>query len=70
MKLSLSDTLIKMWEKTLHSFLSHPTYPHLCVPPQGIGTRLMYNVIDAAIADSKVTKILLNVHSNDVMAMK
>lgn len=36
---------------------------------KGVGTKLMNEVVDAAIADHLVTKILLNVHVNDTSAM-
>lgn len=36
---------------------------------QGVGTKLMNEVIEAAIGDPFVTKILLNVHKNDTGAI-
>jgi len=36
---------------------------------KGVGTKLMNEVVDAAIGDPFVTKILLNVHTNDASAI-
>ena len=40
------------------------------IDKQGVGSKLMNNVIDAAIADQFVTKVVLNVHVNDINPIK